>query len=101
MLFAADLSLPIDSWVQYGCFGLLAAIVAWALLKGVPATLDSFKEALKIVTDSFRDEQAHCREERVTRDAWIAREFELNRASRDKFNDAVEALKRFPLTEGE
>src|ERR1044072_8737111 len=100
MIFAAARSLTIDSWVQYGCFGLLACIVAWALLKGVPNMLDSFRAALKDVTDVFREEQKNCREERLIRDEWIAREFAENRATREKFTDALESLKRLQQPEG-
>jgi len=101
MIFADNLSTPLDAWVQYGCFGLLALIVSWALMKGVPAALASFKESLKSITDTFAEEARECRAERVARDTWITREFELNRTAMMQMIKAVETLKGFQPPEGE
>lgn len=101
MLFADNPSLPIDSWVQYGCFGLLACIVAWTLFKGIPNMLASFKDALQETTDSFREEQRACREERVARDVWIASEFAANRASNERLIESVRVILRSSQSKGD
>lgn len=69
-------NMPTESWVQYGCFTLLAGLVVWALYIGIPAALkmhkdtidgmmSSHKEAIGLLVVQYEKEAEQCREERI------------------------------------
>lgn len=80
--------MPENLIVQYGSFGLLAALVFWTVKWGVPKVLDAHEKTVGAIAEcnekavgclvkSFNDETAHCREERIE----LAKE---HRAEREK-----------------
>lgn len=56
--------MPDNAWIQYGCFGLLACLMVWVLWKGLPGLLTAHKEAIQILTDTFKAETTQCRADR-------------------------------------
>lgn len=95
--------MPDMSWVQYGCFGLLAALVIWALVKGIPSVLETVKEILLALTETFKaavaemlksnkEEAAACRAERAEAEKTRAVREELDRKSRHELTNAVQKL---------
>lgn len=68
--------MPENLVVQYGSFGLLAALVFWTVRWGVPKVLDTHEKtvtniaanhekAVNKLVDSFQAETSQCREERI------------------------------------
>lgn len=111
MLFAEITAVPVDSYVQYGCFGLLAALVVWSLWKGIPAALATHREALISVAkdhkaameEVIRSSEAmedKCREERLAvhkaaseeREKYRQRETELMREFQKALSDIVKVM---------
>ena len=99
MIVAAS-DLQVDVLVQYGCFGLLAALVFWSIWKGIPTVLlmhkevvtgiaTAHKEAMDDLVRSFEKEASQCREERlqVARDS--ASERDKDRALRHDLNNTL------------
>lgn len=78
---------PMDGWLQYGCFGLLAVLIALVAWKGIPKALELYKESLENLaarheeavtqlaaaheravaklTDAYERDAAECRAERM------------------------------------
>jgi hypothetical protein len=53
----ADGSFPangVDAYIQYGCFGLLAGLVIWSLLKGIPGALAIHKETMESIANAHQ-----------------------------------------------
>jgi hypothetical protein len=108
--------MPDNLWIQYGSFGLLALLVVWALLKGIPALMDKHekvvtfiaaehKEAMRSVTAThkeamsaamaeFADESRLCREERIE----MAKVISADRAAdREARHELAEKLNQIAL----
>lgn len=96
--------MPDASWVQYGCFGLLAGLVIWSMIHGIPHALRIHQETMtgiaadhkNIVTDlvrTFEKEADQCREERLAVAELAADEREKDRQSRHELSEAVREMR--------
>lgn len=106
--------MPPDAFIQYGCFGLLAALVVWSIWHGIPAALATHRETMmaivaehkaesqevanshaaavaKIVA-AFQSEQTQCREERLATAASAATERELDRKIRHELMNRLQTM---------
>ena len=97
-MLLADAQIGVDSFVQYGCFGLLSALVVWSLWKGIPGILDIHRQAIERLTDSFESRDELCRQERIELAAKAAEERERDRESRhelaNKFQHMLDTIER-------
>lgn len=84
--------MPDQVWVQYGCFGIVALLTAWALFKGIPSALAEHQAVVKSLVDAFTAESAECRSERQATQAAAAAEREADRQAR---NDLAAAVQKF------
>lgn len=95
---AADIQ--VDALVQYGCFGLLAALVFWSIWKGIPTVLamhrevvvgiaTSHKEAMTDLVKTFEKESEQCRDERIQVARDSAAEREKDRSLRHELNNTL------------
>lgn len=109
-MLLGDTPVPVDAWVQYGCFGLLAALVVWSLWKGIPGALQTHKEAVekqcltieKVVMDhkstvdslvlSYEKEADQCRQERLEVARQAAVEREADRKTRQELSTAIQKI---------
>ena len=72
----------VSSFLQYGSFGLLAALVVWTLWKGIPNLLSTHKETIQSLVNEFKSESKECRDERIALAASNALEREKDREMR-------------------
>jgi hypothetical protein len=107
---------PENAYIQYGCFGLLAVLVVWCLLKGIPSLLDKHekvvtyiatehkaaaakmtedhKAAIQLLTAEFAEESRLCREERIE----LSRTTSADRsADREARHELAEKLNQIAL----
>jgi hypothetical protein len=107
-LFAEGQPMPsVDSWIQYGCFGLVAFIIFMAVWHGIPKMLSIHKETISELTTShkaviselvktFNDETEMCRRERRESQQFFTDELEKNRKSKsemaERFQQTIEKI---------
>lgn len=106
--------MPENVFIQYGCFGLLAALVVWAVWRGIPAMLDrhekvvtaiaaehktttanmakDHKEAVKALTTEFAEESRQCREERIELSKTVSADRELDRNARHELAEKLNLI---------
>lgn len=109
-MLLGDSPVPVDFWVQYGCFGLLAALVVWSLWKGIPGALATHREAVekqcitiekvveqhkstvKDIVISFEKEADQCRTERLEVAKQAAAERDADRKVRQDLTVTIERI---------
>lgn len=106
--------MPENVFIQYGCFGLLAALVVWAVWKGIPSMLDrhekvvtaiaaehkaaaakmteDHKEVIQTLTKEFADESRQCREERIEMSKTVSADRELDRNARHELAEKLNLI---------
>lgn len=106
--------MPDNQWIQYGSFGLIAALVIWSLWKGIPGVLQTHKDTVTQLATAFETRSASieatfksvtgamlasaqqeakaCREEREKREAQVAAEREADRLARHNQANATQKL---------
>jgi hypothetical protein len=86
--------------VQYGSFGLVAALLIWSVKWGIPSMISAHREAMADLADSHRQvceklvvsfdaDVKDCREERRSIQKGAAEEREKDRAAREEMTQAV------------
>src|SRR5262245_5614734 len=111
ILFAISVDTPVDVFMQFGAFGLLAFFVFWLAFRGIPGFLATHREAIekmaiaheatiekmaaenKAAIESlvrvFEKDSAECRTERIQTQAASATERERNRELQHESSVAI------------
>lgn len=85
--------MPNADWVQYGCFGLLSALVVWTVWRGIPTALEIHRRMMVDVAtahqltvgrliETFEQHTAECRSDRIERDKAFHAQVEADRKLR-------------------
>ena len=108
--------LPIDAWIQYGAFGLLAFLVVWVVWKVFPgfqethkaalarmgeenkaatiALTTTFRETIREISITFKEEQKQCHDERIAVAQTAAVERDKDRRARQDLIEVIGEMSR-------
>lgn len=97
------MDVALQSAIQYGCFGLLAALVVWSIWKGIPGALTIHREtmfkiaeehsnAIAKLVESYEKEAEECREERLQNSRDFSVEREKDRQLRAETNTILQRI---------